>query len=123
MSQSTSTQTQTTLGIDINQLIGPVLMLAVFKGEDITPVFDALINSKITETLLDNLAKNIPQEYQDIVNVIKMAAELDTIRGILAAIKGQEYQPKFSIDKAIELVVTLQMMNALTQALGGGTQG
>lgn len=123
MSQSTSTQTQTTLGIDINQLIGPVIMLAVLKGEDITPVFDAIINSKVTETLLDNLAKNIPPEYQDIVNVIKMAAELDTIRGVLAAIKGQEYQPKFSIDKAIELVVTLQMMNALTQALGGGTQG
>ena len=119
MSQSTTNTQTTATGINVEQLIGPIMMLAVFKGQDITPILDALINSKITDTLIEQLAQNVPQEYQDLVNVVKLAVQMDTLRGLLAAMKGEQYQPKFGLDKAIELFVTIQMISALSGALGG----
>lgn len=117
---------QTTPTINVDQLIGPVMMLAVFKGQDISPILDALINSKITDALIAQLAASVPEEYKDIVNVVKMAAQLDTLRGIIAAMRGEAYEPRFGLDKAVELIVTINMISALSQALGGaagGTQG
>lgn len=110
-------QAQNTM-ININEILGPVLMLAVFKGQDISPILDAMINSKITETILDKLAANVPQEYQDIVDVLKLAAQMDTVNGVVAAIRGRKYEPKFGLDKAVEIVLMLNLAAKL-----GGSQG
>ena len=110
--------TTTTPALDVGELVGPLLMMAVFKGQDITPVIDALLNSKITETLITKLAASVPEEYQDIVDVIKLAAQMDTINGLLAAIRGGSYQPKFGVDRAVEVILMLNLVSKLSQAAG-----
>ena len=111
---------QATTEFNINEIIGPLMLSAIMKGQDITPVIDALVNSKITEALIDKLAQNIPQEYADIVNVLKLAAQLDTLKAVMAAMQGKRYESKFGIDKVLEVVVGLQFLKVFG---GGSTSG
>ena len=100
----------TVLGIDIMSLIQPLLIKAVFKGEEIPvdALIDILVSEKIEETLLASIT--IPSEWIDIVN---MMLEMDKVKRFLAVLRG-ETPPEPVIDKIIELIVNLKLVESLS---------
>ena len=107
--------------INIVQLVQPMLLSAILKGEDISKLIDVIVDAQVNDVIFNKVLSSIqvPEEFQGLIDVFKLANQLDTLKAIMAAMKGQEYQPKFGIDKVIELMVSLQMINALSTALGG----
>jgi len=97
------------LGIDINQLIQPLMLKSVLKGEEvpIDTIVDLMISEKIEEQLLASVT--IPSEFADIVNLM---LEMDKLKRLMAILRG-ETPPEPAIDKVIELIINLQLVESL----------
>ena len=100
--------------IDIKELLGPVMMLNAFKGEefDITPLLDVMIGQKITENLLSSIT--LPSDFADLGDVICLQIQMQHVKALEAILKGERYE--FDISKVIETLVTFNMLSALTSA-------
>lgn len=107
--------------IDVKSLIQPLLIKAVLRGEEI-PI-DVIIDAEITQKIYDSLMKSIqlPPEYADLKNVIDLMMQMDSVKRVLAVVRGQA-PPEPAIDKVIELVVNLQLLSTLAGAFGGGEE-
>lgn len=101
--------------IDVRQILGPILVANVIKGGeiDITPLIDAMVGEQITQALLSSIT--LPSEVADMGDIICLMINLEQIKGLQALLRGETYE--FGIDKVVELIVTLNMMSALTSAL------
>ena len=88
----------------------------ILRGEevDITPIIESQVNKMILNSLLSTLT--IPTEFQDIVNLM---ITLEDTRATLALLRGEAYEPR--IDRIIELVVNLSMIESIATALGTAT--
>ena len=108
----------TTLGIDINALIQPLMIRAVLKGEEI-PI-DVIVDIQMTQTIYQSLMAGItlPSEFADLQSVIDLMIQMDSVKRLMAVLRG-ETPPEPAIDKIIELVVNLQLVSSLSQSLGG----
>lgn len=106
-----------TLGIDINALIQPLLIRAVLKGGEI-PI-DVIVDIQMTQTIYQSLMSGLtlPSEFADLQSVIDLMIQMDSIKRLLAVMRG-ETPPEPAIDKIIELVVNLQLISSLSQSLG-----
>lgn len=107
--------------IDINSLIQPLLLKNIFTGGEfnLDPLIDAMVQDKIEESLLANV--NLPSEFADLGDVICLSLEMNKVKTVLAALKGEQVSPEEGLDKVIQLIVNLQMLSALSSSLGGGT--
>lgn len=85
----------------------------IMAGEevDLTPYINAMISSQIIESLRSAIA--LPTEYQSIVDIMVFAEKM---RAFTAALRGEEYEP--ALDKIVNLMVSLHMVQALSSALG-----
>ena len=106
------------LGIDITQLMQPLLIRSVLKGEEI-PI-DAIVDIQLTQTIYQKLMESVtlPSEYADLQSVIDLMVQMDGVKRFMAILRG-ESPPEPAIDKVIELVVNLQLISSLSQSLGG----
>ncbi len=105
------------LGIDISQLMQPLIIKSIFSGEEI-PI-DALVDAMLTQKIYESIkgSLTLPPEFKDLESVLDLMIQMDSIKRVLAVLRG-ETPPPPAIDKVIELVVNLQMINALSQAFG-----
>jgi len=108
------------LGIDINALLQPLMIRAILKGEEV-PI-DVFVDIQMTQTIYNSLMSSItlPSEFADLQSVIDLMVQMDGVKRLLALMRG-ETPPEPAIDRVIELVVNLQLISSLTSALGGAT--
>jgi len=108
------------LGIDINALIQPLMIRAILRGEDI-PI-DAIVDIQLSQIIYESLMSSLslPSEFADLQSVIDLMIQMDGLKRFMAVLRG-ETPPEPAIDKVIELVVNLQLISSLSQSLGGGT--
>jgi hypothetical protein len=108
--------------IDIGQLLQPLLLRSVFKGEELQldAVIDVYVQDAITKSLLQNI--DLPQEFADLGDVICLSLEMNKVKYLLAVLRGQQPPEGSGVDKVLEMVVSLQMLSALSQAFGGTEQ-
>ncbi len=107
--------------IDISAIIQPLMLRAVFKeGEmNLDVLIDVIVQDKIEQSLLANVT--LPAEFKDLENVICLMLDMNKVKSVMAALRGEQPPEGTGIDKVLELIVNLQMLGALTQSLGGGT--
>ena len=113
-------------GIDVTALMKPLLLKAVFSQEGEGGLnLDAFINVMIQEKMESALLQSIelPQEFADLQDVICLMLQMDKLKTLTAALKGEEVPAGAGLDKVIGLVVQLQMLKALEGAFGGGEGG
>jgi len=103
----------TVLGIDITSLIQPLMLRAVITGQEVNmdAIMDLLISEKIQESILT--AIEVPSEWADLVNLM---LETDKVRRFMAILRG-ETPPEPAIDRVIELVVNLKLIESLTASV------
>jgi len=103
----------TVLGIDITSLIQPLMLRAVITGQEVNmdAIMDLLISEKIQESILT--AIEVPSEWADLVNLM---LETDKVRRFMAILRG-ETPPEPAIDRVIELVVNLKLIESLTASI------
>jgi hypothetical protein len=125
-----SEQTSGTTGITcpefikIEELLGPLLLSSMFKEEgkiSIDVIMDAYIQDAITKKLISSI--NLPQDFKDLGNVICMTLELGKVKTLQAALRGEQPQEAAGIEKALDMIVNLQVLAAVLQALGGSESG
>ena len=101
--------------IDVRQLLGPIMVSKVMKeGEfDLTPLLDAIVGEQITQALLANIT--LPSDFADMGEIVCLMMNMEQVKGLQSLLRGEPYE--FKIDKVIDLLVTLNMISALSQAL------
>lgn len=106
------------LGIDIKQLLTPMMLASVVKGEefDISKVVDIYVNDMIVNTLLQNI--QLPEEFKDLKDVIQLMLDVQRLKSISAVLKGET--PTIDISKVLDLVINLNLIASLAGAFGGG---
>ena len=102
--------------IDVSQLLGPIMMARTLKGEefDITPLIDVIVGQKVTESLLSSIT--LPSDFADLGDVICLQIQLQQVKALEAIMKGETYE--FDLSKVIDMIVTFNMMSAITSAFG-----
>jgi len=88
----------------------------ILRGEeiDISPYINAMIASKIVDALKASIT--IPTEFESIIDVMIFAEKM---RAFSAALRGETYE--LAIDKIVELMVSLYMISALSEAFATAT--
>ena len=101
--------------IDIKQILGPIMMAQVVKGEepDISGVLDIMVSQELVQNLLSNI--ELPSDFADLADVICLQLQMEQVKGVTQALKGGQYE--FDVSKVIDLIVNLQLMSSLTQTL------
>ena len=109
-----------TSGFDLSGLMKPLMMKAVLtEGEMNIDVFiNVMVQEKMEQSLLSSIT--LPEDFSDLQDVICMMLQMDKLKGITAAMKGEAPPEGAGLDKIINLVVQLQMLSALEGAFGGG---
>lgn len=85
----------------------------ILRGEevDLTPYINVIVSSKIVDAIRASIT--LPTEFESIVDIMLFAEKM---RAFTAAIRGETYEP--AIDRIIELMVSLYMVNAISTAFG-----
>jgi len=110
-------------GLDIGALMKPLMLKAAFTGQgelNLDPLIELMVQEKIEQSLLASI--DIPEEFADLVDVICLKLQMNKLKGLTAALKGEQVEVG-GLDDVINIVVQLQMLKALEGAFGGGTTG
>jgi len=103
-----------TTTINVKDLIGPMLLASVVKGEevDVTPIIDMYVQQSLVNNLLGSIT--LPSDFADLGEIICITMQMELFKGLTAALRGEEYT--FDLSKPIELIVSLNMISALSSA-------
>jgi len=85
----------------------------ILRGEevDLSPYINVMVSSQIVDAIRGSIA--LPTEYQSIVDIMLFAEKM---RAFTAALRGEAYEP--AVDRVIEIMVSLYMVNAIASAFG-----
>jgi len=108
----------TGLGIDIKQLLTPMMLASIVKGEefDVSKIIDIYVNDMIVNSLLQNI--QLPEEFKDLQDVIQLMLDMQKFKAISAVLRGET--PTIDISKVLDLVINLNLVASMAGAFGGG---
>ena len=107
--------------IDLGQILPVLVMKSMFKeGEETNfdVLIEAMVNDKIVNSLLANI--ELPDEFKEMGDVICLMIQMDNLKTVLAALRGERVESK-ALDKALEMVINLQLLSVLSNAVGSGS--
>jgi len=108
-------------GLDVKQLLTPLLISSVLKGEEIN--IDAIIDLYVNEIIVTNMLKTIklPEEFAELQDVIKLMLEVQRMKAVSAILRGET--PEVDIGKVFDILVSLHLVSAIAGAFGGEAGG